>query len=427
MFGQKNYKLPGSKKPQASVEPEESIEVGEPYDDEIDTFEASRTDDLAYEDDEYYDDEDYEDMIPSGDSNYYFEAQEEEEKPAPPRMVAFESNRRDINSFEQLVDKVEKEEALEQSEKQEEAPKGFNPRDENEPFLPPPGYVWSSEMFVRLPFWNMDHLLNAIGIGESSKRYMGGIDSDKWFEAEYGPVRNEDSLLLDGGLSETETLTKKSNVTPPIITAEMRAKYLEEMQAADDNPISAGDIVLASAFIPVEPEEGPPGWQIWRGERWDRFWNGYGTPTSYTGYPVQWFYRTVHFLFPETIDEFEYEHHAGELSLRYVQQFTYWFFTHPCIPTMLLHGSLVFPFFFWKRRLPYRQKIIENRMARGRSLFRTMDEHVSSIILRRLRPPRNRTTKRLYVSPFADLFFTLLYCILRPFSLFVEYSNRICF
>lgn len=378
MFGQQRYKLPGSKKREAPVEPEEPIDVGRPVGDEDGDFDSSYLPETNFQDDDYYEDDGYEYDATEGDNDYFFEEQQEPKKVEPAPIVQFESNRPDIPSLDTLSTTIVKEEVIEKIEKEEGVKREYHARDESLPFDSPPGYVWAFEKGTKVPFFGSEHFLNALGFGDASKRY-------RWRAEDEEPAPPPD--ILPTGSAAEQYMQKLRNQH----TRELLARQINQQDDDDEEEMEIQEFFLKDLET-LEPDDAPAGIWFWNGPRWEHWFHGYESPSSFTGYPTQWFYRTVHLFFPDLYDSFKYERHYGELSFRGTTQFAWWFITHPCIPTIFLNFALFAPFVYW-RQIRIRTKIIKNRMAMGRSLFRTVEEHIP-IMLRRIRYRAIRKRRR---------------------------------
>lgn len=398
MFGQQRYKLPGSKKRNAEVEPEQPIEVDGPLADESADFETSYPSETNYEDDDYYEDDGYEYNAAEEDDDYYFEEQQEPVKSAPAPIVEFVSNRADIPTLEALSTTTVIEEVPEPKVVDDGETREYHPRDESVPFDSPPGYVWASEKGLTMPFWCRRHFLNALGIGDASLRYNWTDEIEP--QVPYAPGMGTNELptvhyydQIDP--KERPESTSSGGADPPIYGK-------VGVSDGDEEDDGLPKEFLIKELETMEPDQGSAGIWFWNGPRWQHWWYGYESPTSITGYPIQWFYRATHFFFPDTYEDFPYDKHSGEIDFRESGKTLWWLVSHPCIPTILVNFAVIFPFAYF-RQLRMRSKIIRNRIATGRSLFKTLDEHIP-IMLRRIRFRAIRKRRqRWYDSSFAGI------------------------
>jgi hypothetical protein len=389
MIGNRKYGLPSASKKKASVEEQRPIESAEPQ----------------YEQDEAFDDQgDFHDNIIQGDyveepiayeeeyqdnDDYYFEEQEEPNKSAKGFNEPISSSQ-PITTQDHRFDALEKalgdDGVLEEIEV--DSTKERNARDESEPFVSPPGYVWRDVEGTRIPFQSLNFLMNLIGIGDAGERFR------KRPEAEEDEIAGKvmplfspfaDSQKIGEKMEEQRSREKYTKLYRAQQEKERKKEEEEEEQAEEkDSP----NFKLSDVGISPELESKPPGWMFWHGARWDHWWHGYEEPTSwFFGYPAQWLYRIVHLAAPETYETFKYKPEYGQMDWQYMPfkfwHGAWWFFTHPCVGQIIFNCILITPFAAIPQ-LSKRLKILRYRMQLKRTVLDSYWDHLP-LIWRRFR------------------------------------------
>lgn len=395
MIGQQRYKLPGAKRKKPQPEPESAVEVDEiavAKEPEIGDVHDEVVDDIGveYEDDEEY----YEQQLDEGD-DYYFQEEEEPEKKiveqksqAPLLKIDFESNREDIGSLEKLVEVQGKIEEVTTLKEEKDEWEEYHKRDESVPFVSPPGYIWAYETASYVPFGSLRHLINFIGIGDSAEQFNPALAAVEKFAApEILPLATKPGESADQARLEYVRKAQEIHQEEEEVRSEMEEEDFDEDGGMGTFPVDD----LAT----WEPAESPAGIFFWAGPRWNHWWYGYESPTSITGYPVQWFYRITHLFFPELYYSFVYEKHYGDVSFKSIGRGIWWLATHPCIPTIVLNCGVVVPFIFW-HQIRVRSKIVRNRIMTGQTLLKNFEDHIP-IMIRRMKLRRTlRRRKRWF-------------------------------
>jgi len=384
MLGTQKYKLPGAKRKQAPVEPKEPVESDEDqaYKDVSQEDHDISTSTIQFE--EAYVEDTSRTVQEDSSDDYYFEVQEEPEKPSPLVALRIESDRSDIVTFEDIAQVAMP--VVDDGAKGDDAKKAgdFHARDESLPFVSPPGYVWLESTGSQVPFWSMDRILNFIGVGDSAERFRPRAEVEEEDSTALLPLLSAPGEDADTARQsyENKKRIEKEYANKKALSVKGEGEMQEEMGFKLD------DIVAA------EPSEGPRGWMFWYGDRWNHWWYGYESPTSITGYPAQWFYRTVHLFFPETYNSFKYDKSYGEINLRPMPQTMWWLVTHPCLYQIILNCAIITPLAFIPQ-LRKRFKIIDDKIKFSRTLMQSASEFWP-IIWRRMSYRRFRKTRNRY-------------------------------